>query len=184
MLDEHLSPEATASLRTSLNRRSAQLPNLPKVPAPKVPAPKVLAKTTTPRLKPYPAASGLEIDAEMEIDMGPRTPLRRSWMTKVPIVASLHRYFTTPRAHKPSGTRPAGSRVLRRLAQQPIVPRPQPIAFMPLEVASASPLASIEPMSPQPIDGPIDAPQADRTSKSFAPPKAEKPGGTRPAGGR
>jgi hypothetical protein len=170
MLDEQLSPEST-SRSASLKRRSAQLPNLPKVPAPKVQA------KPAAYIRQYPAAIGLEVDAEMEIDMGPRTPLRRSWMTKVPIVASLHRYFTTPRAHKPSGTRPAGSRVLRRLAQQPIVPRPQAIAFAPLEIASASPLASIE-------TPPIDSTQPDRTSKSFTQPKAEKPGGTRPAGGR
>jgi hypothetical protein len=176
MLDDQLSPESTASLRASLKRRSAQLPNLPKGPATQVPAAKVPAKAQY--IKHYPATIGIEIDAEMEIDMGPRTPLRRSWMTKVPIVASLHRYFTTPRARKPSGTRPAGSRVLRRLAQPtPIVPRPQPIAFMPLEVASASPLESI-------ATPPIDSTQPDRTSKSFTPPKSEKPSGTRPSGSR
>jgi hypothetical protein len=173
MLDDPLSPES-ASRSASLKRRSAQLPNLPKVPAAKVSAAKVPG--TAQYIKHYPAAIGLEVDAEMEIDMGPRTPLRRSWMTKVPIVASIHRYFTTPRAHKPSGTRPAGSRVLRRLAQQPIVPRPQPMP-LPLEVASPSPLESIE-------AAPIASTQADRSSKSFTQPKAEKPGGTRPAGGR
>jgi hypothetical protein len=169
MLDEQLSPESTAaSLRANLKRRSAQLPNLPKVPAKPV---------TATRITHYPATIEFdsELDGEMEIDLGPRTPLRRSWMTKVPIVASLHRYFTAPRAHKPSGTRPAGSRVLRRLAQRtPIVPRPMPLAE-PLETRIDS----------QPIEvQPIDAPQTDRASKSFTPPKAEKPGGTRPAGGR
>jgi hypothetical protein len=173
MLDEQLNPESTASARASLKRRSAQLPNLPKV---------LVQPAVAPHMKSYSAPVGLEVDAEMEIDMGPRTPLRRSWMTKVPIVASLHRYFTTPRAYKPSGTRPAGSRVLRRLAQaNPIEPRPQPIALAPL-AAERVIVESIETGSMTP--GPIDSVQPDRTSKSFTQPKAKKPGGTRPAGGR
>lgn len=168
MLDEQLSAESTAaSLRANLKRRSAQLPNLPKVP-------------TIPMATPHSAQSlaGLELDTDMEIDMGPLTPLRRSWMTKMPIVASLHRYFTAPRAQKPGGTRPAGSRVLRRLAQErPIVPRPMPLAE-PLGTMSIESITS-QPIALQPIDAPVE-----RMSKSFTAPKSKKPGGTRPGGNR
>lgn len=98
-----------------------------------------------------------------DTEMGSATSARpSSRMSKMSILTALHRHFTVPRAPKPSGTRPGGGRSLRR----------QPIEQAGMELASALQATS------------HSRSRATRAGKSFTPPPAPKPSGTRPGGSR